>query len=87
MDCDAPGRRATDEIVESLRAAAVLTDVVDLWPDRHDGYDLTDRILERRRARTDPRAARTIASLLRPVPPVQANRTRAHARSTQEVAR
>ena len=87
MDCDPPGRRAAGEIAKSLRAAAFPTDVVDLWPDRHDGYDLTDRILERRRTRTDPRAARTIASLLRPVPPVHANRTRARARSIQEVSR
>ena len=87
MDCDPPGRRAAGEIAKSLRAAAFPTDVVDLWPDRHDGYDLTGRILERRRTRTDPRAARTIASLLRPVPPVHANRTRARARSIQEVSR
>jgi hypothetical protein len=87
MDCDAPGRRAAGEIAKSLRAAAVPTDVVDLWPDRDDGYDLTDRILERRRTRSGPRAARTIASLLRPVPPVHANRRRAPARNTQEVAR
>jgi hypothetical protein len=82
MDCDAPGRRAAVEIAKSLRAAAIPTEVVDLWPDRHDGYDLTDRILERRRTRTDPRAARTIASLVRPVPPVHVNRTRARARGT-----
>jgi hypothetical protein len=87
MDCDAPGRRAAGEIAKSLRAAAIPTDVADLWPDRHDGYGLTDRILERRRTRTDPHAARTIASLLRPVPPVCANRMRARARGTQEVAR
>jgi hypothetical protein len=55
MDCDAPGRRAADEIAKSLRAAAIPIDIVDLWPDRDDGYDLTDRILERRRTRTDPR--------------------------------
>ena len=87
MDCDAPGRRAADEIAKSLQAATIPTDVIDLWPDRDDGYDLTDRILERRRTRTDRRAARTIASLLRSVPPFHANRTRARARSTQEVAR
>ena len=51
-----PAARAAGEIADSLRAAAIPTDVVDLWPDRHDGYDLTDRILERRRTRTDPRA-------------------------------
>lgn len=65
MDCDAPGRRAACEIARSLQAAAIPTDVVDLWPDRHDGYDLTDRILERRHTRTYPHVARTIASLLR----------------------
>lgn len=87
MDCDAPGRRAADEIATALQAMGVPVEVVDLWPDRHDGYDLTDRILERRCARSDPRAVRTIASLLRPVPPVHANRRRAPARNTQEVAR
>jgi len=87
MDCDAPGRRAADEIATSLRAAAIPTDVVDLWPDRRDGYDLTDRILERRRTRLGPRAARTIASLLRPVPSIRNNQARAGARSTQEAAR
>jgi hypothetical protein len=87
MDCDAPGRRAADEIAKSLRAVAIPTEILDLWPDRYDGYDLTGRILERRQARSGPRAARTIASLLRPVPPVCAKRTRARARSTHEVAR
>jgi len=87
MDCDAPGRRAAVEIATRLKAAAVNAEVVDLWPDRHDGYDLTDRILERRRTRSGPRAARTIASLLRPVSSVQHNRARAGARNTQEAAR
>jgi len=87
MDCDEPGRRAADEIATSLRAAAIPTDVVDLWPDRRDGYDLTDRILERRRTRSRPRAARTIASLLRPVPSVHHNRARPGARKIQEAAR
>ena len=51
MDCDAPGRRAADEIAASLDRAPKRVEVVDLWPDRDDGYDLTDRILERRQAR------------------------------------
>ncbi len=76
-------RRGRDE----LRAADVLADPVDLWPDRSDGYDLTDRILERRRMRAGSLATRTIASLLRPVPPVHRNRARPRARSNQEVAR
>jgi len=86
MDCDAPGRRAAVEIATSLQAAAVHAEVVDLCPDRHDGYDLTNRILERR-TRTSSRAPWTIASLLRPVPSVHHNRARAGARNTQEAAR
>lgn len=66
MDCDAPGREAADEIATSLDHVAEAVEIVDLWPDRHDGYDLTDRILERRRSRSGLPVARTIASLLRP---------------------
>ncbi len=87
MDCDAPGRRAAKEVATTLQAAGIPVDVVDLSPDRRDGYDLTDRILERRRTRSGSRATRTIASLLRPIPPVNRNTTRPRARSNQEVAR
>jgi len=87
MDCDEPGRQAAHEVATSLRAAAIPTDVVDLWPDRLDGYDLTDRILERQRTRISPPTARTTAALLRSVPSVQHNRTRARARNSQEAAR
>jgi Toprim-like len=66
MDCDAPGRRAAHAIAKSLDETAKAVEVVDIWPDRHDGYDLTDRILERRRSRSVPSPPRTIASLLRP---------------------
>lgn len=86
MDCDAPGRRAAVEIATSLQAAAIHAEVVDLCPDRHDGYDLTNRILERR-TQTSPPAPWTIASLLRPVPSVHHNRARGGARNTQEAAR
>ena len=88
MDCDAPGRRAADEIADEPREPrTAAADVVDLWPDRHDGYDLTDRILERRRARQRPSRAThgRLASAARPIR--QPNRTRARARNTQEVAR
>jgi hypothetical protein len=68
MDCDSPGREAAHEIATSLGQVAEAVEIVDLWPDRHDGYDLTDRILERRRSRSGLPVARTIASLLRPVP-------------------
>lgn len=77
MDCDAPGRRAADEVANALRVADVCAEVIDLWPGRHDGYDLTDRILERGRTRTSLPAASSIASLLRAVRPVEPNRPRA----------
>ena len=66
MDCDTPGRRAAKEIAASLHATARAVEIVDLSPDRHDGYDLTDRILERRRAGSGLRVTSTIGSLLRP---------------------
>jgi len=87
MDCDTPGRRTASEIATRLRATAIPTEVIDLWPDRHDGYDLTDRILERHRTQSGPRATLTSASLLRPVPSIPHNRTRERARNTQEAAR
>jgi hypothetical protein len=52
MDCDAPGRRAANQIAASLRAAVIPAKIIDLWPDRDDGYDLTNRILERRQCTT-----------------------------------
>jgi DNA primase len=87
MDCDAPGRRAAHQIATSLGHAAKAVELVDMWPDRHDGYDLTDRILERRRSRSRPSAQRTLASLLRPVPSRQPNKARARARHAQEASR
>jgi hypothetical protein len=66
MDCDPPGRQAADQIAHDLAAAATAVEIVDLWPGRDDGYDLTDRILERRRLRAGPSTPRTVASLLRP---------------------
>jgi Toprim domain len=67
MDCDRPGRGAADQIATGLEPVAKTIEVVDLWPDRHDGYDLTDRILECRRAKPyTSRRARTVAALLRP---------------------
>jgi DNA primase len=85
MDCDPAGRHAATAIAESLQIAGVSVEVVDLWPDRADGYDLTDRILEHRRARHRASSTQTPASLLRPVPTVNAKRKPAPARSTQEV--
>jgi hypothetical protein len=87
MDCDAPGRRAVIQIAGSLRAAGVPVHAVDLAPGRSDGYDLTDRILERRRQRPGPLNARALAALLHPDPDINHRPTRARARSIQEVAR
>jgi hypothetical protein len=64
MDCDAPGRRAAAEIAASLDGTAKAVEVVDLWPRRDDGYDLTDRIVGRRRSRSGPSDARTVGFLL-----------------------
>jgi hypothetical protein len=67
MDCDAPGRRAADQIATSLEKPATSIDVVDLCPDRDDGYDLTDRILESRPAnRERPCGLNTVRRLLAP---------------------
>jgi hypothetical protein len=87
MDCDPPGRAAAAKIAGSLSAAGIRVDVIDLAPGLSDGYDLTDRILERHRQRPGPLNARAVAALLRPVPTVNHTRTRAHARNAKEVAR
>ena len=53
MDSDQPGRDAAQRIATDLRAVATVR-VVDLAPDRDDGYDLTNWLLEQaqqRRAR------------------------------------
>lgn len=86
LDCDAPGRLAADRIATSLTAAAIDVEVIDLWPERHDGYDLTDRVLELRRTQSSPPSVRTVASLLRPVPSAHHNWAAARARNTQEAA-
>jgi hypothetical protein len=46
MDCDEPGRRAAGEIEASLTPIALAVEAVDLWPDRDDGYDLSDWLRE-----------------------------------------
>jgi Toprim domain len=65
MDCDAPGRRAAREIAASLDRTADAVEVVDLCPDREDGYDLTDRILECHQIRRcSGNSVRTVRALL-----------------------
>jgi hypothetical protein len=87
MDCDTPGRHAADQIATALAAADISNEVIDLWPERHDGYDLTDRIFEHRRQRPGPLSAQAVAALLHPVPTVNRTRARTGARNTQEAAR
>ncbi len=48
LDCDRAGRDAAARIASDLKAAGVRGSVVDLAPDRHDGYDLTDWLDARR---------------------------------------
>ena len=69
MDCDPPGRAAAAKIAASLSAVGIRVETVDLAPGRSDGYDLTDRILERRRQHPGPLNARAAAALLRPSRP------------------
>jgi hypothetical protein len=69
MDCDTPGRRAAREVAASLAGVACSVHIIDLCPGRADGYDLTDRILERRRTRQRPGVPRSVASLLNPAQP------------------
>jgi DNA primase len=47
LDCDRTGREAAARIAGDLKAAGVRGSIVDLAPDRHDGYDLTDWLDER----------------------------------------
>ena len=69
MDCDGAGRQAAEAISRSLAPFATRTDIIDLWPDRADGYDLTDRILGWRPINRDrPHSFGTIGLLLAPHP-------------------
>jgi hypothetical protein len=86
MDCDASGRHAAQNIAASLGSIAASIELADLWPDRQDGYDLTDRILERRHSRPGPLTARTLASLLRPASLRHPHTPRACARRSQEAS-
>jgi len=65
MDCDEPGRRAAQRIATALEPVAATVEVIDLWPERNDGYDLTDRIVERRKLISGlGRAPRSVETLL-----------------------
>jgi hypothetical protein len=48
LDCDRAGRDTADRIARDLKAADVRGSVVDLAPDRQDGYDLTEWLDGRR---------------------------------------
>lgn len=45
MDCDPEGRRAAERIAQDLHGLAAAR-VLDIAPDRRDGYDLTDLLLD-----------------------------------------
>jgi hypothetical protein len=51
FDADWQGREAANRVTADLTAAAVEVRVVDLFPGRDDGSDLTDYLLERRTRR------------------------------------
>jgi hypothetical protein len=42
MDCDRPGRKAAARIAEDLSRSCAHPRIVDLAPERDDGYDLSD---------------------------------------------
>jgi hypothetical protein len=46
MDCDRPGREAAYRIFMDLAGVAADVKVIDLYPERDDGYDLTDLLRE-----------------------------------------
>jgi hypothetical protein len=56
MDADKPGRTAASRIYADLKDIADVT-VVDIAPDRDDGYDLSDLLHERRNAHQLPSPA------------------------------
>ncbi len=45
MDCDDDGRACARRIALDLGCVGIAAQVVDLDPDRHDGYDVTDHLL------------------------------------------
>lgn len=45
MDCDDEGRACARRVALDLRGAGITAQVVDLDPERDDGYDLTDHLL------------------------------------------
>ena len=55
MDADSAGRDAARRIAEDLRGCAAIVVVVDLAPERADGYDLTDWLREHGPMGDDPR--------------------------------
>lgn len=47
LDCDRQGRQAAEHVARSLSAHAAEVRVRDLAPERDDGWDLTDHLLQR----------------------------------------
>ena len=48
MDSDPAGREAAARIADDLKLAGVHGSIIDLAPDREDGYDLADWLSDRR---------------------------------------
>lgn len=46
MDCDKPGRQLAQRVHTDLTGAGVDARILDLEPERHDGYDLSDALLD-----------------------------------------
>jgi hypothetical protein len=67
MDCDPAGRHAAVQIAADLRPLATVR-VVDLDPGRQDGYDLTDRLLQRPHGPLAPGAPLVCESQPEPYP-------------------
>jgi putative DNA primase/helicase len=53
MDADRPGRAAADQIARDLASIADAR-ILEIAPNRADGYDLTDWLVEKHRAGTSP---------------------------------
>jgi hypothetical protein len=68
FDCDVAGRRAAARVAQSLAEAGVDARVLDLWPDRVDGFDLTDYTAKARSADERGEARRLLVRMAERAP-------------------
>jgi hypothetical protein len=66
LDADGDGRAAAQRIAGNLRPVAHSTRVIDIAPDRDDGYDLTDEILKLRALGQLPEEVIRVAATVAP---------------------